>query len=86
VVAHTYNPSYSEVKIRKIKVEANSRRKVHETPISTNKKLGMVVLTCHPSYEAIVNRTFVVQASPGIKMRLCLKNNLSKKGWLHGSN
>jgi hypothetical protein len=25
-------------------------KKVHETPISTEKKLGEVVYTCHPSY------------------------------------
>jgi hypothetical protein len=42
-------------------------------PIPTNKKLGMVVCTYHPSYIESINRRIMVQASHGINMRPYLK-------------
>jgi hypothetical protein len=33
-----------------------------------------------------INRRIVVQACLGIKERIYLKNNNSKKGWWHGSS
>jgi hypothetical protein len=43
-------------------------------PISTNKKLGVVACTCHPSYAGTINRRIMVQISQGIKARSYLKN------------
>jgi hypothetical protein len=59
-------------------------QKVYETPISTNKKLGIVACAGHPSYVGDVNRRMGVQASLCINMRPYLKNNQSRKSWKHG--
>jgi hypothetical protein len=39
------------------------------SPISTNKKLDVVVCTCHPSYAGNVNRRIMVQDAQGINAR-----------------
>jgi hypothetical protein len=41
--------------------------------ISTNKKLGVVVHACHPTYVANINRRISVQVSSGINMSLSQK-------------
>jgi hypothetical protein len=48
-LAHTCNPSYLEAEFRRITVQGQLIQKVLETP-SHQKKLGMVTITCHPSY------------------------------------
>jgi hypothetical protein len=45
-------------------VQDQSWQKRWQDPISTNEKLGMVVHTCHPSYEGSANR-IMAQAGPG---------------------
>jgi hypothetical protein len=54
------------------------------TKVSTNKKLGMVVYACHPSYARSINR-ITVYTGPGINMRKIFENSLKQKGlgiWL----
>jgi hypothetical protein len=53
---------------------------VSETPISTNKKLGVVSCTCHPSYMESVDRRIIVLAGRGIKERPYLKNKAKRVG------
>jgi hypothetical protein len=48
------------------------RTMVH--PISTNKKLGMVVHTCHTRSVGSINRRTEVQRSPGLQVRPYTKN------------
>jgi hypothetical protein len=59
------------------------------SPISTNKKLGVVVHTCQPSYTGSINRRTtesVNRRTVGINMTAYLKNNESKMGWGCGSS
>jgi hypothetical protein len=52
VVAHIYDlaiPVIWEIEMGKIVVRGQTGQKVQETPISNNKKLGVVVYACHPS-------------------------------------
>jgi hypothetical protein len=60
---------------RIITVWGQPQQKVHETPISTNKKLGVVVNACHLSYARRVNKRIEIQARLGINTRPYLKNN-----------
>jgi hypothetical protein len=46
-----------------------------QDPITTSKKLDLVVHACHPSYTGSTNRRIPVQANWGIKARPYLKNN-----------
>jgi hypothetical protein len=50
--------------------------------ILTNKKLGVVVCACYPSYAGSINSRIKVQAGPSIKLRPYSKVNQSKKGWV----
>jgi hypothetical protein len=50
-VAHAYNPQ----KAGRI-TEASQPKAFHESPISTNEKLGMVVHVCNSSYMGSINR------------------------------
>jgi hypothetical protein len=52
-----------------ITVGGQLRQKVHETPITTNKILGVVVYTCHPPYMGSINRR-----TAAINVRTYLKN------------
>jgi hypothetical protein len=49
--------------------------------ISTIKKPGAMVYSCHSRYTRNVNRRILVHACYGIKLRTYLKHNQSKKGW-----
>jgi hypothetical protein len=60
--------------------EAEIRRVLVQGPISTNKKLDMVVHICDCSFMESINRRITIQALPGIKARSYLTNNKSKKG------
>jgi hypothetical protein len=55
------------VEIGRIVVRGQPRPKVHKTPTSTNKELGVEARSCHPSYERRINWRIVVQANLGIK-------------------
>jgi hypothetical protein len=70
-VTHTYNPSsgVDDWEDDDLRLAGGN----NESPILTNEKLGIVVHTCHPSYRGSINR-ITVQASPGIKVSLRLKN------------
>jgi hypothetical protein len=51
MVVHTYNPSCSGGRDQEDHCsQLVGTKKISETPISTNKKLGVVQCTCHPSY------------------------------------
>jgi hypothetical protein len=67
------------VEVRKITVPGQPGVKIQETPISTNKKLGMVAHACHPSYLGSKNRRLEIQASLGIKVGSYSNNNNNKK-------
>jgi hypothetical protein len=41
--------------------------------MSTNKKLGVVVHTCHPSYADSINRRITAQVGPGINVETLLE-------------
>jgi hypothetical protein len=47
-------------------LEAGPDKESQQDQISTNKKLGVVMSTCHPSYAGNVNRMMAVQAGLGI--------------------
>jgi hypothetical protein len=44
-------------------VQDQAGQKVFKTPISINKKLGVVVHACYHSYAGSLNRKIIVQAS-----------------------
>jgi hypothetical protein len=52
-----------EAEIGRTTVQGQLRQKVCETPISTNKNLGVVTHASHPSQVGSVNRRIMVQAS-----------------------
>jgi hypothetical protein len=81
-VTEDYNPSYSEGEDGEDQSSKSARAKISRDPISTNKKLDMVVCTCHPSYVGIVNRRITVQAGLCINARPYLKSNQMKMGWV----
>jgi hypothetical protein len=61
--------------------EASQGKKNYETPpILTNKKLAVVVHTCHPSFAGRINMRITLQANPDINARPYSKNNKSKMG------
>jgi hypothetical protein len=49
---------------------ASPGKNIHDTPISTNKKLGMVVRVCHPKHKLAIK----VLAGPDINARPRAKN------------
>jgi hypothetical protein len=56
MMAHAFNPSYLGGGYWEIMVQ-NSNAKGSQDPISTNKKLGLVMFACHSSYrEALIGR------------------------------
>jgi hypothetical protein len=61
-------------------VRGQPRQKVSKTPPSTS-VLGTVAHACHPSYVEKHELFFFMlgPGQPGIKVRLYLKNNQSKK-------
>jgi hypothetical protein len=62
VMAHTWKPNY----LGGGDQDRDSRpaqAKGPQDPISTNKNLGMMACTCHPSYPGSINRRTVVQAN-----------------------
>jgi hypothetical protein len=48
-VVPAYNPRHSGGRNRRIMVQGWPGQKVHETPTSTNKKLGVMAHAYHPS-------------------------------------
>jgi hypothetical protein len=68
-------PATWEAKIGRIKLSEQSRQKVSETPISTN-KLGIFAGVYNPSYRGGIGRKIMAQVSPKKKStRAYLKNN-----------
>jgi hypothetical protein len=64
-----------EAEIRKITIPCQSRQKVSETPISTNKKVGVMACTCLLSYAESLSRRIVCGSGlPGINGKPYLKN------------
>jgi heterodisulfide reductase subunit A-like polyferredoxin len=61
------NPSYLGGKDQANQVPRQPGQKVLETPISTNKKPGVVVHTCHPNYTGRISKKSVVQAGLSLK-------------------
>jgi hypothetical protein len=61
-------------------------KNVSKTSISTNKKLGVVVHICHPSYTRGINRRIVVQIGLGINVKPYMKNNDNTKALVHDSS
>jgi hypothetical protein len=59
-----------EAEIGRTAIQGQPQKKVSETPISTNKKLGI----CHLSYEGSINSRIMVQDGPGINTRPYLEN------------
>jgi hypothetical protein len=55
-----------------------AQAKCLQEPTPTNKKLGMVVHSCHSSWAGSINR-MAVQAGSSINMKPYLKNNQNKK-------
>jgi hypothetical protein len=70
-MAHAYNPSYSglnqTLRTRESQLDA-SPGKSSCNSLSTNKKLGVVAHTCHPSYAGSINRRIMVQTSQSINV------------------
>jgi hypothetical protein len=58
-----------KAEIKRIIVQGQPRQKDQETPISTEKKLSVVVVTCQPSYTGSLNRRTVVLAGQGKRVR-----------------
>jgi hypothetical protein len=78
LAAHVCNLNYSGGEIRRIVVPGQPRKKVQETPISTNSWVGCGV----PVIPAIVGRIKQQDFCPGWlgqKAKLCFQNNHSKK-------
>jgi hypothetical protein len=61
-------PAAQEAEIGRIVFEASLGKK-SERPISINKKLGVVVHTCHPSYAGSMRIWMAIQAHAGTKER-----------------
>jgi hypothetical protein len=62
MVVRAWNPSYLEVEIRRIVVQSQPwQKKSQLDPISTSRKLGVVVSTCHTSHIGSVNMRIMVQ-------------------------
>jgi hypothetical protein len=80
-VAHTCNSSY--LRSWGWETPAWGKKKVSETPISTNKS-WVWWHTCHPSFRGSTNGV-AVWAGLGINARLHLKNK-TKRDWGHGSS
>jgi hypothetical protein len=55
-----------------------------ESPISTDKNLGVVAHTCHPNYMEKINRRISVSDWSGNKCETLFKNSLKQKGWRYG--
>jgi hypothetical protein len=68
-----------EVVIGRITIWGQPRQKAHQSPISTNNKLGLVVCTCHPNYMESKDSRIMVQAGLGTNVKPNLKNNKNKK-------
>jgi hypothetical protein len=49
MIAHACILAIQEPESRRIVVQGQPKQKVSETPILTNKKVGIVVCACHPS-------------------------------------
>jgi hypothetical protein len=67
-----------EAEIRRIEVQGQPRQRVCETPISSIKKMGMLVLVCYPRYTGGIHKRIKVQASP--RQRKKIKNLKAEKG------
>jgi hypothetical protein len=50
-------------------------KKFKRPPSISDNRSDMVAHTCHPRYTGSISRRNAVQASPGINVRLCWKNN-----------
>jgi hypothetical protein len=59
-VTHTVILATLEVEIRRMAVPGQPGHKSSQDPISTNKKLGMVVCTCYPSFEGSIITKIIV--------------------------
>jgi hypothetical protein len=73
MVAHACKPSYSGGRDLEDHSWRTAQAKSSQDPISSNKKLGIVVHACHSSYSGNGNRRLVVQAGLDQNTRVCLK-------------
>jgi hypothetical protein len=69
----TVNPTYMEDGNQEDHGYRRVQAKSSKDPILTNKKLGMVVHTCHHSYRESTNRKITVQAWPNHKHETLFK-------------
>jgi hypothetical protein len=63
------NPSYSGGRDQENEGLTLAQVKSRQDPILTN-KLGVMALTCHPSYTGGINRGIVVHVKPGKKWEI----------------
>jgi hypothetical protein len=63
------------MEIGRFLIQGQPKQKVSNILISTNKKLGMVVYTCHPSYLGSIYRRITAQAGTVINIRPYPKYN-----------
>jgi hypothetical protein len=75
MVTHTCNPSYSGL----LWFEGSPVQKVCKNSISTNKKQGIVLHTCHHCYAGSINRRTEVRAGLGISDKTLFKKYLKQK-------
>jgi hypothetical protein len=78
-----YNNRQVGEEIGRIWAETSQSKKLVRPHL--NKKLGVVVHACHPSYVGGVSRRIAVQASPGKKHETLSEKQLKQKGlgmWL----
>jgi hypothetical protein len=73
VVAHAYNPTYSKGGHQEAHGPRLGMKECPQDPVSTNKMLGVVMSTCHPSYMRSVNKRIIVQACLNIKIKTLFK-------------
>jgi hypothetical protein len=67
-----------EAEIRRTLCGDQPRQKVHKTPISANKKLGMVAHGCHPKFMGSISRIVCSPGQPGHKARPYSKNKAQR--------
>jgi hypothetical protein len=68
-MTYAYNPSYLEGRDREDYSLMSSQANSFQDPILANKKLGVVVPICNPSYTGSLNRRKNVQAGLVINVR-----------------
>jgi hypothetical protein len=72
-----------EADMGRILVPGQAWQKKSVRPHLDHQKLGMVILTCHPSCIGSINRRIAVQAGLGVNMQTYSKNKVKRLGaWL----